>query len=194
MTKSKRKSDPNYKVGYKRPPVEHQFKPGQRANPNGRPRGSVNMETGVERVLRTKIPVRKGDKTQKVSMLEAIAETYARKAVQGDRLAAGVVINLAAKSGAFRANIELTGTNSDDGVLAPANTRPSDELVESLDRSLLSKAEQIDLSRLAELIDLGGDVTALSDTDFKRLKQIVNKGRGKDVTPKKDDASPEISA
>jgi hypothetical protein len=38
------------------------------------------------------------------------------------------------------------------------------------------------LSRLAEVIDLGGDVTALSTSDFERLKQIVNKGRGKDIT------------
>ena len=32
-------------------------------------------------------------------------------------------------------------------------------------------------------IDLGGDITALSTGDFERLKHIVNKGRGKDMTP-----------
>ena len=41
----------------------------------------------------------------------------------------------------------------------------------------------IELSRLAEIIDVGADITALSVNDFERVKQIVNKGRGKDVTP-----------
>jgi hypothetical protein len=36
---------------------------------------------------------------------------------------------------------------------------------------------------VAEVIDLGGDFTALSTNDFERVKQIVNKGRGTDVTP-----------
>jgi hypothetical protein len=33
---------PNCQVGYKKPPVEHRFKPGQSGNPNGRPRGARN--------------------------------------------------------------------------------------------------------------------------------------------------------
>ena len=33
---------PNYEVGYKKPPVEHRFKPGQSGNANGRPRGARN--------------------------------------------------------------------------------------------------------------------------------------------------------
>jgi hypothetical protein len=34
-----------------------------------------------------------------------------------------------------------------------------------------------------QIIDLGGDFTALNERDFELAKQIVNKGRGKDVTP-----------
>ncbi len=56
-------------------------------------------------------------------------------------------------------------------------------LLETIDRSLLSDDEQIELSHLSTVIDLGGDFTALSSSDFDRFKQILNKGRGKDVTP-----------
>ena len=40
-----------------------------------------------------------------------------------------------------------------------------------------------DLSRLAQTVDLGGDVTAIKVSDFIRLQKIVNKGRGKNITP-----------
>jgi hypothetical protein len=49
---------------------------------------------------------------------------------------------------------------------------------------LLSEDEMSDLSRLARTVDLGGDVTALKISDFTRLQQIINKGRGKDITPR----------
>jgi hypothetical protein len=55
-------------------------------------------------------------------------------------------------------------------------------LFENLDVERLSREELTELSRLAEVIDLGGDFTALSSDDFERAKYIVNKGRGKDVT------------
>jgi hypothetical protein len=79
-----------------------------------------------------------------------------------------------------------SGANAqDDVIIAKSQTaelRPSDGLFEHLDPSLLSREEQIDLSRLAELIDVGGDFTALSTGDFERVKHLVNKGRGADVT------------
>ena len=64
----------------------------------------------------------------------------------------------------------------------PNNPRPSETLFENLDLGLLSRDEQIELSRLAEVIDLGGDITALSTADFARVQRIVNKGRGKGIT------------
>jgi hypothetical protein len=74
--------------------------------------------------------------------------------------------------------------NSRQGPVQTANdSSPSSGLLKNLDPERLSQEEKIELSRLAEVIDLGGDVTALSSDDFKRVKQIVNKGRGKDVTP-----------
>ena len=35
-------SEPAYKVGYRKPPAESQFKPGRSGNPRGRPKGARN--------------------------------------------------------------------------------------------------------------------------------------------------------
>jgi len=177
----------DYQVGYGRPPKSAQFKPGQRANPRGRPRGSPNLKTIVERTLRKSIAVSRGDKTARVQMLEGIAETYGRKAAEGDYRAANIVISLAAKTGLLNPEND-DAASADEASAAAGGARPSDGLVESVEWSLLSKDEQIDLSRLAERVDRGGDVTALSAGEFARLKEIVAKGRGKPSTPGPDDA------
>jgi Family of unknown function (DUF5681) len=41
----------DYEIGYKKPPVATRFKLGNRANPSGRPRGSKNLATLLERAL-----------------------------------------------------------------------------------------------------------------------------------------------
>ena len=50
---SEKKGD--YKVGYGRPPVEHQVKKGQILNPRGRPKGSKSMKAKLEKVFGKKI-------------------------------------------------------------------------------------------------------------------------------------------
>ena len=41
----------DYQIGYKKPPAATRFKKGNRANPHGRPRGSKNLATLLERAL-----------------------------------------------------------------------------------------------------------------------------------------------
>lgn len=183
MVERNEQDEPKYEVGYRCPPKETRFKPGQCAYPKGRPRGSPNLKTALERMLRKKVSVRRGDKTSKVMMIEAMAENFTLKAVQGDRHAAGVIISLAQKAGVFDARNDVNqNRGTERNVPAAIRDRPSEAYVESVDPNLLSKEEQIDLSRIAEQIDAVG-VIELSDEDFARLKQIVNKGRGKIVVP-----------
>jgi hypothetical protein len=47
----------DYDVGYRKPPREHQFKPGQSGNPKGRPRGSKSFTTLLVEELGTKITI-----------------------------------------------------------------------------------------------------------------------------------------
>ena len=115
-------------------------------------------------------------------MFEAILNTHGRKAANGETSrSAALIINIA-KAGLSRerdAEVDLFNK----GQPYPSSPRPSSPLFENVDRSVLSDDEKIELSRLADIIDLGGDVTALTVNQFARARDIVNKGRGKDITP-----------
>jgi len=171
----------DYQVGYKRPPLHTRFKPGQSGNPKGRRAGRPNHKTTIERVMNEKVPVRQGEKTRQMSKFEAMLQAQTMKGMKGDARSTGVVINMMSRTG-------LLGDQTDQSIVEDneriaVKGRPADELFEDVDLNLLSKDETIELSRLAEIIDCGGDVTALNIGDFARLKQIVNKGRGKNVAP-----------
>ena len=185
----RRKGD--YVVGKYRPPVHTRWKPGQSGNPSGRRKGRRNVKTELKEVLSKQITFRDGETERKLSLPAANVLAHAVKGAKGDVRSARLFLNYAHQMGLLeeeddqgrncatrdyqRAGAILTG---------PANnSRPSEPLFENLDLSLLSREEQIELSHLADIIDLGGDVTALSTADFDRVKHIVNKGRGKDVTP-----------
>jgi hypothetical protein len=66
---------------------------------------------------------------------------------------------------------------------AALTQRPGDSLFQNFDVNLLSREELLELSRLAQAIEAGGDFTALTTGAFERVKYLVNKGRGKNITP-----------
>jgi hypothetical protein len=59
-----------YDVGYRKPPKEHQFKPKNNANPNGRPKGSKNLATILKEKLDKTLQVNWQGKSQKMSVGE----------------------------------------------------------------------------------------------------------------------------
>jgi hypothetical protein len=153
-----------YEVGYCRPPRDTRFKRGQSGNPKGRRSGRPNMKTVIERVLTGK-------------EMEALLRSHIEEGKNGNVASAALVLKYGAKAGL------LHEAASAPALLMPGGQTPSDGLFENIARELLSEDELIELSRLAGKIDLGGDVTALTSEDFARLRAIVNKGRGKDITP-----------
>jgi hypothetical protein len=75
-------------VGYKKPPRETRFKPGQSGNPSGRPKKKeITLAVAVTRELNTSVTLTEGGKAKKMTKLDAIAIYQTIKAVQGDHKA-----------------------------------------------------------------------------------------------------------
>lgn len=166
----------DYEVGYGRPPKKTQFKPGQSGNPRGRPAGRQNFRTIFARVMGERIVVSDDDQSRTVSKAEAMLQKHFHQAIEGDTRSANFLIGLGIKTGIVAESDNENHSNHD------VASKPGNVLFENVDEGLLSQKDLIDLSRLAEVVDLGGDITALSTVDFERLKEILNKARGKDIT------------
>jgi hypothetical protein len=180
-----------YKVGYKHPPLHTRFKLGQSGNPNGRPKGRLNLTTEVMGIISKKVKVRDGDTDRQMSMLAANVLAHAIKGAKGDVRSASFLFNNVHRLGLVgqedgTAIEDASSSASANAILVPPANQPapSDTLFEGIDLKLLSHSEQLELSQLAKIIDLGGDITAPSTANFERLKHILNKGRGKDITPR----------
>lgn len=76
--------DPQYEVGYGKPPKSGQFPQGRSGNRNGRPKGSRNLASTVLRETREKVLVRGPRGSRKVTKLEAAVMQLGNKAAQGD--------------------------------------------------------------------------------------------------------------
>jgi len=87
----------HYEVGYKRPPKETQFKPGQSGNPNGRPKGARNLKTDLADELQERIVLREGGERRTVSKQRAMLKRLMERALNGDTRAASLIINMAAR-------------------------------------------------------------------------------------------------
>jgi Family of unknown function (DUF5681) len=92
----------NSPVGYGRPPVNRQFKPGQSGNPKGRRKGRKNFTTMFADILSSKITVRDKNGTRTLSKLEAIIEIMTNKAMAGDPQAFAKILQTAEKLEAFK--------------------------------------------------------------------------------------------
>src|ERR1700751_4777103 len=172
-TNNQQSQTPPYTVGYCLPPLETRFQKAKSGNPAGRQKRRRNVKSELEEIVRHKVKIRDSDKEREMSLLAANFFAHAVKGAKGDSSSAGLLFNLADRVGLM---------NSEDGAdnllrcehvggvaLGRNSTAPSSGLFENLDIERLSREEVADLSRIAETIDLGGDFTALSPDDFKRV-------------------------
>jgi hypothetical protein len=72
------------KVGYCNPPGHARFKKGQSGNPKGRPKGTLNMATVLERALREKVVINENGRRKTVTKLEASIKQLTNKAASGE--------------------------------------------------------------------------------------------------------------
>jgi hypothetical protein len=71
------------KVGYRNPPEKSRFKTGQSGNPQGRPKGALNMATILERTLREPVIIVENGRRRTVAKLEAALTQVVNQAASG---------------------------------------------------------------------------------------------------------------
>lgn len=72
-----------YEIGYKRPPRNGQFPKGKSGNPKGRPKGSKNFMTLLEKELAQSIIVSENGKKKTLTRLQAMVKRLVADALQG---------------------------------------------------------------------------------------------------------------
>jgi hypothetical protein len=84
-------------AGFKRPPKASRFKPGESGNRRGRPKGSRNLKTDLNALMKKRISVRQDGETRHVSRQEAILLALFSKAAHGDVKAATTLVGMVMK-------------------------------------------------------------------------------------------------
>lgn len=89
------KGKDDYDVGYGKPPTHTRFQAGQSGNPQGRPKGSLNLASAINRALREKVTVVENGQRKSITKLDAAVKGMVNRAVKGDSKATQQLLALA---------------------------------------------------------------------------------------------------
>lgn len=146
---AKHRSKADYDVGYCKPPAAHQFKPGNKANPKGRKKGSRNRKVVIYEVLFEPVTVREGGELRQMSAIEAVLKKLLSKALAGDNKAALTIIGIAQK----------------EGILTPEQEQVVDDLSES-DLAIMEDVKRrLEASALEYPLPCSAEADAASNLD-----------------------------
>ena len=85
---------PDYKVGYKKPPLHTRFRKGQSGNPRGRPRGSKNLSTLLIDALNEPVVVTEDGRKRKISKRELGVRQLVNKFAMAEAQATKILLGL----------------------------------------------------------------------------------------------------
>ncbi len=98
--------EPDYDVGYAKPPVDTRFKPGQSGNPRGRPKGAKSksnrlpalneerLKTAITEEAYRMISVRDGDRLVEMPVIQAIIRSITLTAAKGNQRSQRMCVDL----------------------------------------------------------------------------------------------------
>lgn len=109
-----------YEVGFCKPPKNTRFQKGRSGNPQGRPKGSRNLASVLERTLRERVVINENGTRRIVTKLEAAVKQLVNKAASGD-LAAMRQLSSLANSVEIEATADLNKSTLDQADLKIMN-------------------------------------------------------------------------
>ena len=83
----------SYEVGYGKPPKHTQFKPGYSGNKKGRPKGSTNLFTAIEKLQKERVRIVHNGKQKSISVTEAILRKAGMDALNGNAKAQKIMLD-----------------------------------------------------------------------------------------------------
>jgi hypothetical protein len=81
--------------GYGRPPAHSRFKKGQSGNPQGRPKGTLNFVSVLQRTLRERVVINENGRRRTITKLEAAVKQLVNRSAGGDMNAFRMLFSLA---------------------------------------------------------------------------------------------------
>jgi hypothetical protein len=88
----------SYSVGYKKFPKDHQFRPGQSGNPNGRPKGARNFKSDLRDELSEMTSFCEGGHEVSISKQRALIKRLVASAIEGDAHAIATLMSFCARA------------------------------------------------------------------------------------------------
>src|SRR5215813_14255407 len=89
-----RDNEPDYEVGYGKPPHHTRFKRGQSGNPRGRPRGSKNLSTLLSEALNEPVIVAENGTRRKITKRQAIIKQLVNQSAKADWRATKILLDI----------------------------------------------------------------------------------------------------
>ena len=123
---------PDYAVGYGKPPVGTRFRPGQSGNPRGRPKGARGLKTLVRETMTKSISVRTAEGHKRMPRIEAVLHRQFELAMKGNDRAQSRLIDLYGQAIPESAGDDLPAgacefTAADEATLAAYRARVIEE-------------------------------------------------------------------
>jgi flagellar hook-basal body complex protein FliE len=110
-----RDREPDYEIGYRKPPPDTRFKPGVSGNPSGRPKGAKNLTTLVHEALNEPVIVAENGRRRKVSKRQAIIKQLINRSAQGDLKAIQMLLDVMQEIERRQEATDPTATTFDAG-------------------------------------------------------------------------------
>jgi hypothetical protein len=85
----------DYEVGYGKPPKHSRFRKGQSGNSAGRPKGSINIQSEMKRLLVRKTEIKVNGAIQRIPRSRVLCLALIQKGMAGDVRAISKIIDIA---------------------------------------------------------------------------------------------------